>query len=241
MWVVIPFPYSETIRKYFEDIARPHLPVKSDKPYCEFFVLLIQIAIQWIQDFLEGSAPTYYLPNFSWKLHEKKKFWPRGGARPWHPLRSATGNDESHKNSATHIECGTLLYKELCWKVNLLTHWGAVPGVGVVVTAAAYRGAGLFTGFIRQVHSGPGVPRPACTAVPAIVLLVEMGITLTEPTLSSLRARIRVARVICCSTRIKVSATVNDTKNIREVSKNQLYSPICTDYQNIQFKQPFYF
>ena len=48
---------------------------------------------QWrIQDFPEegaptlkgGGAPTYYLPNFSRKLHENEEILAeRGGARPW--------------------------------------------------------------------------------------------------------------------------------------------------------------
>ena len=57
---------------------------------------------QWrIQDFPEegaltpkGGAPTYYLVNFSRKLHENEEILgQRGGARPSRPpLRSATGN-----------------------------------------------------------------------------------------------------------------------------------------------------
>ena len=38
-----------------------------------------------------GETPTYYLINFSWKLHENKEILAeRGDARPWHLLRSAT-------------------------------------------------------------------------------------------------------------------------------------------------------
>ena len=58
------------------------------------------IAIQWrIQDFPgegaptpKGGAPTYYLANFSRKLHENKEIWGhRGGARLSRPpLRSPT-------------------------------------------------------------------------------------------------------------------------------------------------------
>ena len=39
---------------------------------------------QWrIQDFPKGCEPTYYMTNFSRKLHEERE-------RPWRPLRSAT-------------------------------------------------------------------------------------------------------------------------------------------------------
>ena len=54
--------------------------------------------MQWrIQDFPEEGAlspkigsPTYYLANFSQKLHENEEILGRGGARPSRPLRSAT-------------------------------------------------------------------------------------------------------------------------------------------------------
>ena len=41
-----------------------------------------------IQDFPEGGAPTYYLANFSQKLHENKEILsPRGGGRiPRNPM-----------------------------------------------------------------------------------------------------------------------------------------------------------
>ena len=38
-----------------------------------------------------GGAPTYYLVNFSRKLHENEEILSRGGRAP--PLRSATDND----------------------------------------------------------------------------------------------------------------------------------------------------
>ena len=48
---------------------------------------------QWrIQDFPEGGAPTlggaptYYLPNFSWKLHENEEILGEGGASLAPPL-----------------------------------------------------------------------------------------------------------------------------------------------------------
>ena len=47
---------------------------------------------QWrIQDFPERGAPTlkgaltYYLPNFSQKLHENEEILAGGGAHPWCP------------------------------------------------------------------------------------------------------------------------------------------------------------
>ena len=65
---------------------------------------------QWrIQDFPEegaltpnGGVPTYYLANFSRKLHENEEIWGQGGrASLAPPLRSATA------------ECGYVNYKPL--------------------------------------------------------------------------------------------------------------------------------
>ena len=56
------------------------------------FTLSILVPMQWrIQDFPEEGAPTYYLANFSRKLHENEEILSRGGHVSLAPsLRSAT-------------------------------------------------------------------------------------------------------------------------------------------------------
>ena len=101
---------------------------------------------QWrIQDFPEegaltpkGRVPTYYLANFSRKLHENKEIWgQRGGGRAslMPPLRSATvsytaspfvashandGNNEASMTKTSGACSRTTSTRPVWWQVDLL-------------------------------------------------------------------------------------------------------------------------
>ena len=76
----------------------------------------------------------------------------------------------------------------------------------MVWAAAAHLGAGLFAGLVGGVRSGPaGVPIVARPGVSAIVL-VQLGTSITDLTLTSLGTRVRLAHVHSCDTKFKYNS-----------------------------------
>ena len=39
----------------------------------------------WIQDFPDGVGPTFYFPNFPWKVYENEEIWTERGRADLHP------------------------------------------------------------------------------------------------------------------------------------------------------------
>ena len=73
----------------------------------------------------KGGAPTYYLANFSRKLHENEEILGRGGARvPRAPLRSATEVDKypECKMFMDHLySCAFRRYLNFLFPVSVFT------------------------------------------------------------------------------------------------------------------------
>ena len=93
------------------------------------FRVLQSMGNQWrIQDFPEGvcqpmGMPTYYLANFSQKLHANEDIWAKWGCVFLVPVRSANGNQERRYKSRTDLlvnsECLDLLMECITYNFHV--------------------------------------------------------------------------------------------------------------------------